>query len=281
MTLEIDRAKRRLVIPVTTVDDTGEYICDTEDDSVTFLVTITGKNNSLLLSLIALSRLPLVHGFIFTSEPPLKLTCPQNMPEKLETLEGKPIVLEIEVSRANAEVKWRLGGREVQESANVTVTKDGLLRRLTIRSPAPEDSGKYTCNAADDSIDFQVQVSGKWFPSLNAVFVNPVVSSAKCNSAPPAPPVKILRRSEIKRNVRSLVSDEVVLECELSRANGVAKWYKDNCRVEGDERYCEEEEGTFRSLVILNAELGDSGEYFLDVGDDSISFQVTVEGRFD
>lgn len=40
--LEVDGAKRRLVIPVTTLDDTGEYVCDTEDDSVAFLVTITG-----------------------------------------------------------------------------------------------------------------------------------------------------------------------------------------------------------------------------------------------
>lgn len=162
--LEIDGAKRRLVIPVAAVDDTGEYICDTEDDSVAFLVTITGQNDSLLLPLIVLLHFSVVHGFIFTSEPPLKLARPQNAPETLETFEGEPIVLEIEVSRANAEVKWRLDGREVQKSANVTVTKDGLLRRLTIRSPAPEDSGKYTCDAADDRIDFQVQVSGKWFP---------------------------------------------------------------------------------------------------------------------
>jgi len=40
--LEVDGAQRRLVIPSTTVDDTGEYVCDTEDDSVAFLVTITG-----------------------------------------------------------------------------------------------------------------------------------------------------------------------------------------------------------------------------------------------
>lgn len=101
-----------------------------------------------------------------------------------------------------------------------------------------------------------------------------------CNSASSEPPVKILRKSEIKTNLKSLISDDIVLECELSRANAVGKWYKNNCRIEDDERYCEEEEGAFRSLVILNAELGDSGEYFLDVGDDSISFQVTVEGRF-
>lgn len=42
--LEVDGAWRRLIIPITTVDDTGEYVCDTEDDSVAFLVTVTGKN---------------------------------------------------------------------------------------------------------------------------------------------------------------------------------------------------------------------------------------------
>ncbi|XP_034720665.1 obscurin-like protein 1a isoform X1 [Etheostoma cragini] len=223
--LEVDGAQRRLVVPITTVEDTGEYVCDTEDDSVAFLVTI--------------------------AEPPVTLTRPKNTPDQLESVAGKPIVLEIEVSRQSAEVKWWLNGREVEESSNITITNDGLIHRLTIHSPTPEDSGKYTCDAVDDTIDFQVKVS--------------------------EPPVKILRKTEIKTNVKSLISDDVVLECELSRANGVTKWYKDSCRVEGDERFCEEEEGAFRSLVILNAELGDSGEYFLDAGDDNISFQVTVE----
>ncbi|XP_049426226.1 obscurin-like protein 1a [Epinephelus fuscoguttatus] len=223
--LEVDGAHRRLVIPMTTVDDTGEYVCDTEDDSVAFLVTV--------------------------EEPPVMLTLPENMPDKVESVAGKPVVLEVEVSRPSAEVKWWLNGREIQESSNVTITEDGLIHRLTIHSPKPQDSGKYTCDAVDDKIDFQVEVS--------------------------EPPVKILRKSEIKTNLKSLISDDIVLECELSRANAVAKWYKDNCRIKGDERFCEEEEGAFHSLVILNAELRDSGEYFLDVGDDSISFQVLVE----
>lgn len=47
--LEADGAHRRLVIPVTSVDDTAEYICDTEDDSVAFLVTITGKAMVIIL----------------------------------------------------------------------------------------------------------------------------------------------------------------------------------------------------------------------------------------
>lgn len=41
--LEVDGAQRKLVIPITTLEDSGEYVCDTLDDSVAFLVTITGK----------------------------------------------------------------------------------------------------------------------------------------------------------------------------------------------------------------------------------------------
>lgn len=42
--LEEDGAKRLLVIPLATVDDTGEYVCDTEDDSMAFLVTVAGES---------------------------------------------------------------------------------------------------------------------------------------------------------------------------------------------------------------------------------------------
>lgn len=49
--LEVDGAQHRLVIPMTTVDDTGEYICDTEDDSVAFLVTIAGKNEDIWVAI--------------------------------------------------------------------------------------------------------------------------------------------------------------------------------------------------------------------------------------
>ncbi|CAM9153962.1 unnamed protein product, partial [Lampetra planeri] len=223
--LEVNGARRRLVVPQTTVDDGGEYVCDTEDDSVIFTVVVT--------------------------EPPVVLTRPQNTPDRLESFAKEPMVLEAEVSRPNAEVKWRFDGGELEESSDVTFTEDGRIRRLTVHCPSTEDSGKYTCDAGDDQLHFLVNIS--------------------------EPPVKILKKSETKTNLKSLVSDDIVLECELSRANAGTKWYKDGCRLADDDRFCEEEEGAFRSLVILNAELGDSGEYFLDAVDDSISFQVTVE----
>ncbi|XP_077458976.1 obscurin-like protein 1a [Stigmatopora argus] len=223
--LEVDGAKRRLVIPVASVKDAGEFVCDTEHDSVAFIVTI--------------------------NEPPVVLSLPENTPRKLESFVGKSIVLEITASRLNAEVKWLLNGKEVEESNFVTTTENGLLRRLEIHSASLADSGTYSCDAVDDRLDFQVKILEH--------------------------PVNILRKSEIDTNLKVLCSDDIVLECELSRSNVKTKWYKDGNRIECDERFCVEEEGAFRSLVILNAELGNSGEYFLDAEDDNISFQVTVK----
>lgn len=163
MTLEADGAQRRLIIPRTTVDDTGEYVCDTEDDSVAFVVTVTGENvqrRSQVDSVALLCSIFNISSFL-TVEPPVKLSRPPNMPEKLGGYAGEPIVLEAEVSRPNAVVRWWLNGREIVESSNVTVTADGFIHRLTIRSPTPEDSGKYSCDAIDDKIDFHVAVTGK------------------------------------------------------------------------------------------------------------------------
>uniref|UniRef100_A0A8C6KGB9 Obscurin like cytoskeletal adaptor 1a n=1 Tax=Nothobranchius furzeri TaxID=105023 RepID=A0A8C6KGB9_NOTFU len=227
ITLQAEGTMRRLIIRSAETADAGSYTCQAGNNSMEFTVNI--------------------------KEPPVTLSHPKNIPDRLESFVGEPVVLEIEVSRPTAEVKWWFNGKKIEQSNNITIIEDGLVRRLTIKSPMPEDSGKYTCDATDDKVDFQVKIS--------------------------EPPVKILRKSEIKTDLKFLFSDDIVLECELSRANGKAKWYKDGYCVEGNERFCEEEEGAFRSLVILNAELGDSGEYFLDVGEDSIGFKVAVEGN--
>lgn len=173
MILEVEGAKRRLVIPITTVEDSGEYACDTADDSVAFLVNITGKQRVRLTIMDHFPFIITLFTFIFHLEPAVTLSRPSTTPDKLESFAGKPIVLEIEVSRPTAEVKWCLNGREIEESSNVTITEDGLTRRLTIHSPTQEDSGQYTCDALDDKVDFQVKVSGKWQKVTSKVCSDP------------------------------------------------------------------------------------------------------------
>lgn len=94
----------------------------------------------------------------------------------------------------------------------------------------------------------------------------------------PDPPLKILRKADIETKRRFVLSDAIVLKCEISRPNGVVRWLKDNEKIEGNEHFICEEEGIFRSLIVLSAELKDSGEYICDAQDDKVVFSVTVEG---
>lgn len=92
-------------------------------------------------------------------------------------------------------------------------------------------------------------------------------------------PVKILGKPDAKTEKQFLVSDDIILVCELSRANASVSWYKDSKLIDDNERYCIEEQGVFRSLVVLNAGTQDSGEYTCDAVGDKMVFYITVKGN--
>lgn len=91
--------------------------------------------------------------------------------------------------------------------------------------------------------------------------------------------MKILGKSDAKTEKQFLVSDDIILVCELSRSKASVKWYKDDQLIEDSEHYCSEEQGVFRSLVVLNAGLDDSGKYTCDAVDDRMVFYITVKGK--
>lgn len=91
--------------------------------------------------------------------------------------------------------------------------------------------------------------------------------------------MKILGKTNAKTEKQFLVSDDIILVCELSRSNASVRWYKDNQLIDDTERYCSEEQGVFRSLVVLNAGLEDSGEYTCDAMDDKMVFYISVKGN--
>ncbi|XP_035764954.1 obscurin-like protein 1 isoform X5 [Neolamprologus brichardi] len=223
--LEVDGVYRRLIIPETTVKDSAEYVCDTADDSKTFFVNI--------------------------AEPSVRFIRPRKMASRVEKMVGETLVLDCEVSRSNAEVTWKKNGEEVEDSRNITILEDGVIRQLTIHSLTVEDAGQYVCDAKDDVMDFSVIVQEL--------------------------PVKILGKTDAKIEKQFLVSDDIILVCELSRANASVSWYKDDKLIDDNERYCIEEQGVFRSLVVLNAAFEDSGEYTCDAVDDKMVFYITVK----
>ncbi|KAM3607080.1 uncharacterized protein V6R79_001471 [Siganus canaliculatus] len=315
--LKTEGPYRRLKILSSRVEDSGEYVCDTADDSIFFHLSITEppvrivspsqsqmelcqqtsermvlsceisrpnavvrwyrdgleveENDNLILEVDGVYRRLIIPEttvkdsaeyvcdtaddsvtfFVNIAEPPVRFVRPRKMASRVEKVAGETLVLDCEVSRSNAEVIWKKNGEEVGDSRNITIFEDGVMRQLTVHSLSVEDAGQYVCDAKDDVMDFNVKVQES--------------------------PVKIVGKNDAKTERQFLLSDDIILVCELSRPNATVSWYKDNQLIDDTERYCSEEQGVFRSLVVLNARLEDSGEYTCDAVDDKMVFHITVK----
>ena len=75
------------------------------------------------------------------------------------------------------------------------------------------------------------------------------------------------------------LSEEIVLQCEMSRSNGQVRWFKDGLKVVEDDNVRLTSEGPYRRLTVASAAAKDSGEYVCDTDGDSVFFQLTVSGR--
>ncbi|XP_030044359.1 obscurin-like protein 1 [Microcaecilia unicolor] len=223
--LETDGAVQRLHILSASMEDSGEYICDTSDDSVSFDVKVT--------------------------DPAVRILHPSNHNVKLEFQGSDHIELKCELSRPNAEVRWFKDGLEVDVSENLRLDTDGAVQRLTILSASMEDSGEYVCDANDDFVSFDVRVT--------------------------EPLVKILDRENLKTHLRCLPHEDLALQVKLSLASADLKWFKDGEKIVDSSHTHVEEQGALRSLLLLGAESGDSGEYLCVTHDDNCIFYVTVE----
>ncbi|XP_072301442.1 obscurin-like protein 1 isoform X6 [Eucyclogobius newberryi] len=314
--LKVEGPYRRLKILSSRVEDSGEYVCDSDHDSIFFQLSITEppvrivspsqsqmelcqqtsermvlsceisrpnavvrwyrdglqveESQNLLIEEDGVYRRLIIPKttiqdsaeyvcdtaddsmtfFVNIAEPPVRFVRPRKSASKVETEVGKAVVLDCEVSRPNAEVTWKRNGDEVEDMKNVSILEEGVLRQLTIHALAEEDAGQYVCDAKDDLMDFTVTVK--------------------------EPPVRIVGKPEGRTEKAFCVADDIILVCEMSRANADVTWSKDGRPLEESERYCTEEQGVFRSLVVLNAALEDSGEYGCSAGDDSMVFHITV-----
>ncbi|KAG7252560.1 hypothetical protein CRUP_007750, partial [Coryphaenoides rupestris] len=194
--LKVEGPDRRLKILCSGVEDSGEYVCDTADDSIFFHLKITEppvrivspsqsqmelcqqtsermvlsceisranalvrwyrdgleveENHNQVLEVDGVYRRLIIHET--TVQDSAEYVC--------DTADDSALVIDCEVSRANAEVAWKKNGEEVEDSRKVTILEDVVLRQLTIHWLSLEDAGQYVCDAKDDVMDFQVKVKG-------------------------------------------------------------------------------------------------------------------------
>nr|XP_044607106.1 obscurin-like protein 1 isoform X5 [Equus asinus] len=123
---------RRLVLPAVQLEDSGEYLCEIDDESASFTVTVT--------------------------EPPVRIIYPRDE-VTLIAVSLECVVLMCELSREDAPVRWYKDGLEVEESEALVLESDGPHRRLVLPAAQPEDGGEFVCDAGDDSAFFTVTVT--------------------------------------------------------------------------------------------------------------------------
>ncbi|KAM9010292.1 obscurin-like protein 1 isoform 7-T7 [Ara ararauna] len=223
--LVVEGAWRCLFIPRSSVEDTGEYICESKDEAISFDVKV--------------------------SEPPVRILQPRRPIPVVTVSQGETVTLGCELSRADARVHWAKEGVRLEAGGSLVLEEEGAHRRLLIPMAQAEHSGKYICDATDDTVTFTVQVLD--------------------------PLVRILERDALPTQQHCQAMEDLVLEVHLSHAHGEVKWYKDGEKLQDTGRVRLEEDGARRSLIVLGTTVRDAGEYLCDTGDDSIIFFVTVE----
>lgn len=68
--------------------------------------------------------------------------------------------LSCEVSVLDAPVRWFKDGLEVDETHNLLLHSEGAEHYLIIPQARVEDAGEYICETKDESVSFDVSVSG-------------------------------------------------------------------------------------------------------------------------
>ncbi|KAG7526822.1 obscurin isoform X4 [Solea senegalensis] len=210
---------RQLVVEKIEKKDAGEYICEAGTEKLVFKLQVTD-------------------GAVKFQKRPVKDTCTVQASEL--------IVLTTELTTESGSVKWYRDGVEVKEGNKYEMKKDGHSRSLIVKSTESKDSGTYTCQTADDKLDFKVQVKDSALK-----FVVPL------------------------KSVEVELGGTLSLMCELNQASGDVVWHHDGHEIKPGGRYCVRTDGTKRVLTVSAMAKEDDGEYSCECRNDKTSAKIS------
>lgn len=85
----------------------------------------------------------------------------------MEAVAGGLAHFECETSEAHVRVRWYKDGTELSRSSQRFSQEDvGTRHRLVASSVSRQDEGTYSCRVGEDSVDFQLRVSGELQPQM-------------------------------------------------------------------------------------------------------------------
>uniref|UniRef100_A0A8V1A4K7 non-specific serine/threonine protein kinase n=1 Tax=Gallus gallus TaxID=9031 RepID=A0A8V1A4K7_CHICK len=305
--LQQEGTRAILIIHDSTVKDSGEYTCETEDSKTKARVTVQEKPNYFIKELSDL---------------------------KIE--ESGTAVFICQSEKAASSVIWRKGIAELRPGRKYEMTQKGQDLQLTIKNLEKSDSDTYTCDIGDAQSRAKLVVQE--MPVLfKQELQNQEAKEGKqikltCELSKPDTPVKwmkggtVLYASEkyefkqhgtvaelIIRDVTSIDAGDytctagelkttaqvkvhavpvlfkqalenteteegksVSLRCELTKADATVVWKKGEATLQASAKYEMKQKGTMAELVIHNAEPEDAGRYTCDTGDQQTTAQVKI-----
>ncbi|XP_027146364.1 obscurin isoform X12 [Larimichthys crocea] len=217
--MESKGKSRELVIEKMEKKDAGEYTCEVGTEKLVFKLQVTDVA-------------------VKFQKKTVKETCVVQA--------GENIVLTTELTAESGSVKWFRDGVEVKESSKYEMKKDGLSRTLIVKSTGSKDSGTYSCQTADDKLEFKVQVKDSALK-----FVVP------------------LKPASVE------LGGTLSLVCELNQASGDVVWQRDGREIKPGGRNCVKTDGAKRVLTVTGVTKEDEGEYSCECRNDKTSAKVT------
>eukprot|EP00063_Salmo_salar_P030140 XP_014004975.1 PREDICTED: obscurin-like isoform X1 [Salmo salar] len=188
------------------------------------------------------------YAILTVKELPVQIVKPLRVKIALYKHKG---LLECQVSRANAQVRWFKNRNEIQPSQKHQIISDDIYRQLHIDDVASSDEDTYTCDAGDDKTSCQLLVEEQ------AISI-----------------VRGLRSLEVTEPREALFQVEISL-----RAVRPPKWTLDGEVLMEGPRVSIDQEGTMHTLCFSSTDSSMTGPVQFNAGKSRSTAQLTVKER--
>ncbi|KAI7792382.1 putative obscurin-like [Triplophysa rosa] len=220
--MESKGKSRQLVLDKVEMKDAGEYTCKAGNEKLFFKIQV--EDITARFQKTSVTKETLV----------------------VETTEK--VVLKTEVTSESCNVKWFRDGVELKEGSKYEMKQEGRSRILFVKSSESKDSGIYSCQTADDKLEFKVQV--KETPLKFVVPLQPV---------------------------SAVLESTMTLSCSLNKATGNVLWRHNGKEIKPGDRHSVRTDGTNCILTVFHVAQADEGDYSCECKDDKTSTKVTTK----
>ncbi|KAG1944404.1 titin [Pimephales promelas] len=220
--MESKGKSRQLVLENVEKKDAGEYTCEVGNEKLHFKIQVED---------------------VTTKFQKTSVTKETVMVESTEK-----VVLKTEVMSESCSVKWFRDGVELKDGSKYEMKQEGRSRVLIVKSSESKDNGIYSCQTADDKVEFKVQV--KEAPLKFVVPLQPVSAA---------------------------LESTMTLSCTLNKATGNVLWKHNGKEIKPGGRFSIRTDSTNCTLIVSDVAQEDEGEYSCECKDDKTTTKVTTK----